>query len=118
MSSNSCSLDTLAMTAWWTALSETQRYDRLFDDPWAAILVGPQAVDEFNRAITEHGTGTGDLHAIITRFFDDFLLRVTGTYGIQQVVLVGAGLDARAFRLLWPPQTRLFELDQPKGHRI
>jgi methyltransferase (TIGR00027 family) len=49
-----------------------------------------------------------------TRFFDDFLLRVTAGYKIRQVVLMAAGLDTRAFRLSWPEQTRLFELDQPQ----
>jgi methyltransferase (TIGR00027 family) len=116
MSSNSPQLNALAMTAWWTAAAralESRRSDRLFNDPWATILVGQECVDEFDRAITERGTGTGDLHAVITRFFDDLLLRVTYTEAVQQVVLVASGLDTRAFRLLWPPQTRLFELEQP-----
>jgi methyltransferase (TIGR00027 family) len=105
------------LTAWWTAAAralESQRCDRLFDDPWATILAGRQTVDEFDSAIKAHGTETADLHAIITRFFDDFLMRVTGINRIQQVVLVAAGLDARAFRLPWPPHTQLFELDQPQ----
>jgi methyltransferase (TIGR00027 family) len=117
MSPNSFRLDALAMTAWWTAAArarESQRSDRLFDDPWAVILVGEEGVDAFDRAITDHGKGTGDLHAVTTRFFDDFLLRVAATYGIQQVVLVASGFDTRAFRLWWPPQTRLFELEQPQ----
>lgn len=48
-----------------------------------------------------------------TRFFDDFLQRVTTEHGIRQIVLLGAGLDTRAFRLTWPAHTRFFELDQP-----
>jgi methyltransferase (TIGR00027 family) len=110
------SLDALALSAWWTAAAraqETRRSDRLFEDPWATILAGERSVDDFDCAIKHTGSGTADLHAITTRFFDDFLLRVTGVCGIRQVVLVAAGLDARAFRLTWPPQTRLFELDQP-----
>jgi methyltransferase (TIGR00027 family) len=110
-------LDALAMTAWWTAAArarESQRCDRLFNDPWAPILVGLEGLRGFNRAITASGTGTGDLHSIITRFFDDFLLRITDAEAVRQVVLVASGLDTRAFRLLWPPQTRVFELDQPQ----
>jgi methyltransferase (TIGR00027 family) len=42
---------------------------------------------------------------------DDHLLRVTRA-GARQVVLVGAGLDARAFRLAWPPGVVLFEVDR------
>jgi methyltransferase (TIGR00027 family) len=105
------------MTAWWTAAArarESRRPDRLFDDPWAAVLAGRQTVDAFDRTLADLGPGTGDLYAVITRFFDDFLLRATGAGGIGQVVLVAAGLDARAFRLPWPPRTRLFELDQPR----
>jgi methyltransferase (TIGR00027 family) len=110
------SLDALALSAWWTAAAraqETRRSDRLFEDPWATILAGQQNVDDFDRVIKHTGSITADLHAITTRFFDDFLLRITGVCGIRQVVLVASGLDARAFRLMWPPQTRLFELDQP-----
>ena len=31
--------------------------------------------------------------------------------GLRQFVILGAGLDARAFRLAWPPGVRLVELD-------
>lgn len=105
------------MSGWWTAAArahESQCPDRLFDDPWATVLVGPQVVDMFDRAIASQGAGTRELQAIITRFFDDFLLRVTGTEAIEQVVLVASGLDSRAFRLKWPRETRLFELEQPQ----
>jgi methyltransferase (TIGR00027 family) len=47
------------------------------------------------------------------RFFDDFLQRVTLVEGATQVVLLGAGLDTRALRLSWPPDTTVFEVDQP-----
>jgi methyltransferase (TIGR00027 family) len=117
MSPNTSWLDSLASTGWWTAAArarESQRSDRLFNDAWAAILVGLHTLDEFNRAMEEYGTGTGDLHAVVTRFFDDFLMRVTSTHGVRQVVLVASGLDSRALRLPWSPKTRLFELDQPR----
>jgi len=109
-------LDILATTAWWSAAArarETERSDRLFDDPWAMTLAGRQFVEEFNLAIAGHGGEIVDLHATVTRFFDDFLLRITRELGISQVVLVASGLDCRAFRLNWPSGTRLFELDQP-----
>lgn len=35
-----------------------------------------------------------------------------GTTGIGQVVVLGAGLDARAWRLPWPPGTQLYEVDR------
>ncbi|HEX5741423.1 MAG TPA: SAM-dependent methyltransferase [Pilimelia sp.] len=54
------------------------------------------------------------MHAVIrTRLFDDHLCdAVRG--GIRQVVLLAAGVDARAYRLAWPPGTRVYELDLPE----
>jgi methyltransferase (TIGR00027 family) len=49
-----------------------------------------------------------------TRFYDDWLQRVTGTEAIRQVVLLAAGLDTRAFRLGWPDGTVIHELDRPE----
>ncbi|MEU0688781.1 class I SAM-dependent methyltransferase [Streptomyces uncialis] len=47
-----------------------------------------------------------------TRVLDDFLLRSTHTGGARQVVLLGAGLDSRAFRLDWPPGCVVHEIDR------
>ncbi|MGX1976660.1 class I SAM-dependent methyltransferase [Streptomyces kronopolitis] len=46
-----------------------------------------------------------------TRVLDDFLLRSTQA-GARQVVLLGAGLDTRAFRLDWPAGCAVFEVDR------
>ncbi len=102
----------LESTAYWTAsvrALESQRADRLFDDPWAATLAGPEGA-----AWMENRSPDSVIPIILrTRFFDDFLERITRQENIRQVVLLAAGLDTRAFRLNWPEQTRLFELDQP-----
>jgi methyltransferase (TIGR00027 family) len=47
-----------------------------------------------------------------TRVLDDFLLRSVHTGGARQVVLLGAGLDTRAFRLDWPPGCVIFKIDR------
>jgi methyltransferase (TIGR00027 family) len=103
----------LGSTARWTAgvrAREGLREDCLFNDPWAAALAGAEGMEW-----AEHRSGdNGASIAIRTRFFDDCLQRVTGEQAIRQVVLMAAGLDTRAFRLSWPAQTRLFELDQPQ----
>ncbi len=113
MSENPSPNHKLGLTARWTAgarAQESLREDRLFHDPWAATLAGQQG-EEW----VEHRSGDNGLSIVIrTRFFDDFLQRVTGQYAIRQVVLMAAGLDTRAFRLTWPEQTRIFELDQPQ----
>jgi methyltransferase (TIGR00027 family) len=46
-----------------------------------------------------------------TRFYDDVLLEAARD-GAVQGVLLGAGLDTRAFRLSLPSGFELFELDQ------
>lgn len=110
-------LESLAATAGWTAAArarETEREDRLFDDPWAAALAGCDAIAAFAHSVSNERSGVSDIQAITTRFFDDFLLHAVSSYPIQQVVLLAAGLDTRAFRLAWPPGTQLFELDQPE----
>lgn len=102
---------------------ESQRDDRLFDDPLAQAFVdaAPGAFPPEPQT-GEHLAALGPLaavgaafyaHAVIrTRFYDDFLTAAAAA-GCRQVVLVAAGLDTRAFRLAWPPGTRLFELDLP-----
>jgi methyltransferase (TIGR00027 family) len=49
--------------------------------------------------------------AVRTRFFDDLTMQAV-RQGIAQIVIVAAGMDARAFRLDLPPRTQLFELDR------
>jgi methyltransferase (TIGR00027 family) len=101
---------------------ESQRPDRLFDDPYAQAFAdaAPGAFSEEAASARERGGGTlaslGEVfafHAVIrTRFFDDYLIAAAAA-GCRQVVLVAAGLDSRAFRLHWPTGVRLFELDLP-----
>ena len=85
------------------------REDRLFHDPWAAALAGKEGQEWI-----EYRSEDSVIAMVLrTRFFDDFLQRITGQHAIRQVMLMAAGLDTRAFRLTWPAQTRLFELYQP-----
>ena len=53
----------------------------------------------------------GRYFGLRTRVLDDFLLRQAHA-GTRQVVLLGAGLDTRAFRLDWPPGHTVYELDR------
>jgi methyltransferase (TIGR00027 family) len=101
----------LASTAHWTAAvraKESAREDRLFNDPWAAALAGTTGLAWIGGRSAESVLPI----ALRTRFFDDFLQRIVTDHAIRQIVLIAAGLDTRAFRLSWPEQTQLFELDQ------
>jgi len=97
---------------------ESRRPDRLFDDPHA------QAFVDAAPGLVPDPSGTDDDAArlirwvafftvVRTRFYDDYLRRAVTDTPVRQVVLVAAGLDARAYRLDWPPGVRLFELDLP-----
>lgn len=103
---------------------ESRRADRLFDDPFAAqfLQAAGQTLDggAGHEAVAAAGAGQAiDIRPfhdayipIRTRFFDDVLLDA-GRAGCRQVVILAAGLDARAFRLTWPAGTQLYELDLP-----
>ncbi|MFC0546703.1 class I SAM-dependent methyltransferase [Kutzneria chonburiensis] len=90
--------------------AESERADRLFDDPWAAkfCAAAPDQVPGGERTPLSLAFA---FHAIIrTRFYDDYLRES----GCRQVVLLAAGLDSRAYRLDWPADTGLYEVDLPK----
>jgi methyltransferase (TIGR00027 family) len=104
----------LAATDRWIAAAraaETGRPDRLLEDPWAAALAGPEGEDWLG---ARAGSPALAVMIIRARFFNDFLRRVTGPGGVGQVVLLGAGLDTRGYRLAWPGRVQVFELDQPE----
>jgi methyltransferase (TIGR00027 family) len=101
---------------------ESRRRDRLFCDPYAAafLAAAPEVFDRAERGavaclsgLSAAGTAFWSRAVIRTRFFDDYLVDAVGA-GIRQVVLLAAGLDTRAFRLNWPADVRLFELDLPE----
>src|SRR5271169_3984096 len=50
---------------------------------------------------------------IRTRFWDDALLDAQDD-GVSQVVILAAGMDARAYRLPWRGGTTVYEVDQPQ----
>lgn len=89
---------------------ESGRDDRLFHDPLAGDFVDAAGVPEGLDQVRDFGGGNFVLR---TRYFDDQLLDACAA-GCRQVVLLAAGLDARAFRLPWPRDLRLFEVDLPE----
>jgi methyltransferase (TIGR00027 family) len=106
--------------------AESARPDRLFDDPYAAVFLrAAVAAENGPRAPRGESGEPGEpseawsamaAHLVLrTVYFDDYLLDAVGPEGgCTQVVLLAAGLDARAFRLDWPDGVRLFELDLPE----
>lgn len=90
---------------------ETRREDPLFIDPFADKLAG-EAGREFLAATLQSSGEQSTVQIVVrTRFWDEALLRATRT--AHQVVIVAAGMDARAYRLDWPGDVTIYELDQP-----
>src|ERR1700758_5274121 len=99
----------------------------LVDDRFAEPLVRAVGVDFFTRwaagelesaDVDVPGAPWGmqrmtDIQAARTRYIDAFFSAAV-TAGIRQVVILAAGLDARAYRLPWAPETTVFEIDQPQ----
>lgn len=64
------------------------------------------------------GDGWGLQHmpaamAARTLYFDAFFADAAAA-GIRQAVILASGLDARAYRLAWPSDMTVFEIDQPE----
>jgi methyltransferase (TIGR00027 family) len=106
-----------------TRALESERPDRLVDDPYASAFVAavPSSIPTPLRW-PDAGVAVSEVQAFFmqstsyvgvrTRYFDDFLTAACRE-GCEQVALLAAGLDTRAYRLEWPPGVRLFEIDQP-----
>ena len=111
----------------------TRLPDPLIDDPYAEPLVRAVGVDFFTRmaagdigADDQAAMGVRRMTANMaarTRYFDEFFAGAAGPAtsdvraadaGLRQAVILAAGLDARAFRLAWPPDMVAYEIDQPE----
>ena len=78
---------------------------------WAAGELDPAEVD-----IPDHPWGMQpmtNLLAVRTRFIDQFVADAVAA-GIRQAVILASGLDARGYRLSWPSDMTVFEIDQPQ----
>ncbi len=102
---------TASRTANWIAAArakETEGPGALFLDPYAAMLAGD--VGRAALAASERASGgPNEFLPLRTRFFDDVILAEVRAG--DQVVLLGAGLDTRAFRLPLPDGVDWFEVD-------
>ncbi|WP_343602120.1 class I SAM-dependent methyltransferase [Mycobacterium sp.] len=113
---------TATMVAVSRALA-SQGPDALLHDPLADPLVRAVGVPPFIRMLDGEVTVDDDpllrpqamneQIAVRTRFFDDFFRAATDA-GIRQAVILASGLDTRAYRLPWPADTVVYEIDQPQ----
>jgi methyltransferase (TIGR00027 family) len=90
---------------------ESARRDPLFVDPFAERLAGDAGRKLLAEATADTEQSSGQI-VIRTRFWDEALLRAEAD-GVSQVVILAAGMDARAYRLPWRADTTVYEVDQP-----
>lgn len=90
--------------------------EHLVPAPYASILRvardNPQATRQLNRFVDVVSGGRTRHLALRTRAIDDGVTAAIER-GAEQLVLVGAGLDARAFRLPALREVTVFEVDHP-----
>jgi methyltransferase (TIGR00027 family) len=106
-------VEAVSCTAQWTAAAralESDRDDRLFDDPYARVLAGETGFRLLERYT---GAGTVPFLAIRTKYLDEAALKSVAKHSARQVAFVAAGMDTRAWRLAWPDGTVVYELDRP-----
>jgi methyltransferase (TIGR00027 family) len=92
----------------------------LINDPFAEPLVRAVGLDFFVKMIDGSvAFPPAQVAAIIngiavrTKYFDSYLLSAVDA-GVRQVVILASGLDSRAYRLPWPAETIVYEVDQPQ----
>lgn len=108
--------------------AETESENPLISDPFARVfldVVGdgiwnwfaapelPEELLEAEPQLPVQMQSMVDYMAARTAFFDSFFLDAARA-GVGQVVILAAGLDARAWRLPWPDGTTVYELDQTR----
>ena len=107
-------LKNVSDTAFWVAYYraiESKKKTPVFRDPFASLLVGEygEKVSSSLRAIEKYAYWSV---IIRTRLIDECLLKYIGQ-GYKTVINLGAGLDTRPYRHIFPPNVHWIEIDFP-----
>ena len=100
----------------WSRSQEAASDCPLFIDPYAQVFVDAAMERGWQQPpnyMLERIRSIGGYAASRTKWFDEFFI-AAGANGIDQAVILAAGLDARGWRLPWVDGTVLYEIDQPK----
>ncbi len=106
-----------------------KKEDRIVDDPYAKLFLGPltraalatlEATGRLGEIAEEHAPGLVTYVLARHRFIDQCLVRALddSTAAVEQIVLLGAGYDTRAYRFAKAIGSRpVFEIDYPSTSR-
>jgi methyltransferase (TIGR00027 family) len=106
-------LENVSDTALWVAVyraMESERPDALFHDPHARRLAGTRG-EEILKSLK--ATQFSWPMVVRTAVMDEIILRSIREDGVDTVVNLACGLDARAFRLELPSTLSWFDVDLP-----
>ncbi|MBI3726677.1 class I SAM-dependent methyltransferase [bacterium] len=108
-------MENISDTARWVAVYraiETERPDALFKDPFARRLAGERG----EKILSSLAFARRNEWAIVmrTHLIDRLLLGTIEKDGIDTVLNLAAGLDARPWRLALPPSLKWIDVDLPE----
>ena len=107
-------IENVSDTARWVAVyraMETARSDAIFRDPFAARLAGERG--EAIVRTMKRGKATAWAMIVRTAVFDEIILDHVNGGGVDLVLNLAAGLDARPWRMHVPPTLRWVDVDLP-----
>ncbi len=110
------SVGATALGVAWARSQEATSDCPLFTDPYAEVFVEEAIARGWQspqRHMAERIRSIAGYAASRTKWFDEFFISA-GAGGIEQAVILAAGLDARAWRLPWNDGSAVYEIDQPK----
>jgi methyltransferase (TIGR00027 family) len=110
------SVGATALGVAWARSLESGSDCPLITDPFAQRFIDAATERGWREPaahIAERIKSISNYAASRTKWFDEFFV-AAGANGIDQAVILAAGLDARAWRLPWVEGTVVFEIDQPK----
>jgi methyltransferase (TIGR00027 family) len=109
--------ESVGATALGVAMARAAESDRdcpLFTDRYAQIFVDAAVERGWDSTgIARHLPLVQNYAAARTKWFDEYFT-AAGANGIDQTVILAAGLDARAWRLPWVNGSVVYEIDQPQ----
>jgi len=103
--------------------AEKPEGERVCYDPYAQSLIPGGISNAISKWIITSGIyekmapGAAAFIALRERYIDDFLKDCLDE-GLDQVVILGAGFDTRAYRIPGIQKTKVFEVDQPATQKV
>ena len=108
-------IEHISDTARWVAVyraMESERPDAIFRDPFAAKLAGARG-EEIVQGM-KRGRTMAWAMIVRTAVFDEIILEKVKGGGVDLVLNLAAGLDARPWRLSLPPSLHWIDIDLPE----